>query len=166
MKKYEVMAIIANDLSAADAEAQAKKSVLDRVTEMKGKVTFEDFWGEKGFAYKIEGEKWGYYFVAQFEISPEKIAELERELNIDKKIVRFLVTALTKKSGEPVKYADLLKKQVEAKKEAEIAEVEAKTTPTKKEMETEKSADQKPTEKKDAVDKKLDAIMDDASLDL
>ena len=165
------MAILANDLNEADAAAQAKKSILDRVTELDGKITFEDFWGAKGFAYKIHGEKWGYYFVTQFEIDPNKITELEREWNIDKKLVRFLLTTVTGKLENPVKYSELLENQAASKKEAEIAAVEAKATLTAKRAAVKKETaapakTEKTEEKKDSVDRKFDAILDDASLDL
>lgn len=157
------MAIIANNLNEAEAKEQAKTSLMNRIAEHGGKTTFEDFWGARGFAYKIENEKWGYYFVCQFEIEPGEIAKIERELNIDGKIVRFLFTAVDAKMPAPVPYAEYQKKAEEAKKalaDAEAAAAEEKVAAKSA------AATPKKEEKKDEVDKKLDQILDDASSDL
>ncbi len=167
MKKYELMAIIVNNVDEKVAQDVAKSSILKRITEFGGKITFEDFWGERGFAYKINGEKWGYYFVCQFEIEGKNIAKLERELNIDTKIVRFLITTVDSDIA-PEKYEDI---QARAKaattKPEESTPVEEKESTSKKEK-TEKEVEevQKDTPKKDAVDKKLDQIMNAASAEL
>ncbi len=158
MNKYEIMAIISNAMTAKEAEAQVKSSLTDRIAELGGKVTFEDFWGERGFAYKIDGEKWGYYVVLQFEMSAENTATFRRELNIDTKVVRSLITAVDKNAPAPKTYADMQKEAAKlAKKEEKPAEEKAETpkkAPAKKEE----------APKKDDVDKKIDAIFD-AELD-
>ncbi len=175
MKKYEIMAIIVNNVDEKEAKKAADESLKKRISNFGGEITFEDFWGAKGFAYKIEGEKWGYYVVYQFNIDGSKLSEMEHELNIDKNIVRFLVTKVEKDMPKPVKYIDMKKTEkieevVEegkiekpAKKEVIIkkAETPKKEAPAKK---TEKKEDKKIN--KDEVDKKLDAILDDASLGL
>ena len=164
MKKYELMAIIVNNVDEKVAQDVAKSSVLDRITEFGGKKTFEDFWGARGFAYKINGEKWGYYFVCQFEIDGKNIAKLERELNIDTKIVRFLVTSVDN-GISPEKYED-----IQARAKAANVKTEEPTTPAEpKESSTKVTPEKevsKTEPKKDAVNKKLDQIMDAASAEL
>lgn len=166
------MAIIANDLDEKKAVSQVKESLADKITEQKGSVTFEDFWGAKGFAYKIHGQKWGYYVVLQFELDPENLSELEREWNIDPKVVRFLVSKVDPRAGDPVTQAERVKEMEAQKKEDEIAEMEAETKKAasvkkaKSEDAASKTEEKDSEGKKDAVDKKLDQILDDASLDL
>lgn len=157
------MAIIANKLNETEAKTQAKTSLTDRITEFGGKTTFEDFWGARGYAYKIDGEKWGYYFVCQFEAAPDAIAKIERELNIDGNIVRFLFSTVDEKMPAPVKYADYQKKAEDAIKAKATAEADAAEEQVAR---REAAATPKKEEKKDAVDKKLDQILDDASADL
>ena len=158
MKKYELMAIIVNNVDEKVAQDVVKSSILSRVTEFGGKTTFEDFWGARGFAYKINGEKWGYYFVCQFELAGANITKLERELNIDKQVVRFLVTSVDKKSPAPEKYKALKARSEAAKKKDEVVE--------KKPLEKKIVSPKKEEPQKDAVDKKFDQIMDDASAEL
>ncbi len=172
MQKYEIMAIVANDLKAKDAEKYVTDEICSLIKTSGGTMTFEDFWGERGFAYKINKEKWGYYFVGQFEIEPAKIEELKREWNLAKKIVRFLITKVDSKSPEIKKYEDMKKEIVAEIKEKKIAETETtakkeskkikKTAPTVENKKTEKAVEPK----KDAIDKKLGEILADSSLDL
>jgi small subunit ribosomal protein S6 len=159
MKKYELMAIIVNNVDEKVAQDIAKSSILNRVAEFGGKTTFEDFWGTRGFAYKINGQTWGYYFVCQFEMEGVMVTKLERELNIDNQVVRFLVTSVDAKSPTPEKYEALKARSEAAKKKKEVTENPEKEvkTPPKKEKEV---------PQKDAVDKKFDQIMDDASAEL
>ena len=134
MKKYEIMVIIKNDLGEQEAQDYIKTAIDGRITEMGGKVTFQDFWGARGFAYKIKGMKWGYYYVAQFDVDPAKTLELRRELNIDRSVVRFLITEVDKKAPAPMKYADMQKanKALEKDKEVEAAPVLVETKTAKK----------------------------------
>ena len=163
MKKYEIMAIIVNNIDEKAAKTAADESLKKRITTFGGKTTFEDFWGAKGFAYKIEGEKWGYYAVYQFDIDGSKLKELEHELNIDTKIVRFIITKVEKDMPKAIKYSDMkTETPVVVEEKTEEAEKPAKkvTAPKKMEKKAENAVD------KDEVDKKLDAILDDASIGL
>ena len=171
MKKYEIMTIVHNSFKTADAKKYVEEAINGRIKNFGGKVTFEDFWGEKGFAYIIEGEKWGYYNVTQFEMDPAKTIELRSELNIDNKIVRFLITNVEENDPEP-KTKETMDKENEARekeKEIEAAADAAKAvkvkTAAKAESKKEASAP-KAEPKKDDVDKKLDQIIEDSTADL
>ncbi len=178
--KYEIMAIIDNSLDEKAAEKQAQDSLVKRIKALKGEVTFEDFWGARGFAYIIKKQTWGYYVVLQFTLSPAALQELKKELNIDKHIVRFLVTKVDKKAPVPRKYADVKKEWEALEKERKIAEIDQKpkrkiSTASKPSVEKNdeevKSSEKKSTKKvatpkKDDLDKKLDKILEDSSIDL
>ncbi len=175
MQKYEIMAIIENSLDANAAEAYAQENIALRIEkEFGGKITFTDFWGERGFAYQINKQKWGYYVVYQFDMEGEKAQELRHELNLDAKIVRFLISKVEKGQPEPKPYAEM-KAEYEAqeKKKADEKKVkEAPKRPGKREKLTTVKEEPAKTEApkteapKDDVDKKLDAIIDESSEDL
>ena len=57
-----------------------------------------DEWGRRRLAYKIEKFSQGYYVLADFAGLPTGVAELERNLKIDDRIIRFLSV----KTGENV----------------------------------------------------------------
>ncbi len=164
MKKYELMAIIVNNVDEKVAQDVAKSSVLKRVTDLGGKITFEDFWGTRGFAYKIQGQVWGYYFVCQFEFDGANIVKLEREMNIDNQLVRFLITSVDPSDPAPEKYEELQSRADAAEKKKETNLVEKESIKIEKKIPAKEEKKEEP--KKDAVDKKLDQIMDDASAEL
>ena len=198
MKKYEVMAIFSNTCKEADVEKHIK-SLVDRLKAGKGTVTFEDYWGARGFAYKIEKQTWGYYYVAQFEMEAKALAELRKDLNLEKSIVRFLISTVDPKAPAPRPYAEMKQEYEVSEKEkaAETGKVAkghkesgrpvklstvAKEEPSKPEAEVSVApkteakkvavapappvAEKKDTPNKDAVDKKLDDIINDSALDL
>jgi small subunit ribosomal protein S6 len=172
MQKYEIMAIIANDLKEKDAEKYATEEICALVKNSEGTMTFEDFWGERGFAYKINKEKWGFYFVGQFEIEPAKIETLKREWNLSKKIVRFLITKVDSKSPAAKKYDDVRKENI-AQDKKKVIETESKVKksvkkekPNTQPISTEVVLEKATKPKKDAIDKKLGEILADSSLDL
>ena len=109
MQKYELMAIIANSLDAKAAEKHAKDLDGRVEKEFNGKITFSDFWGERGFAYKINKQKWGYYHVSQFNMEADQAQGLRHELNLDNDLVRFMITKVDPKAPLPRKYADMKK---------------------------------------------------------
>ncbi len=158
MQKYEVMVIVQNDRASAEALAFTKEQVVKKINGLGGKVTFEDFWGERGFAYKIKGMKWGYYFVCQFDAEADVPKQLTKDWNITKGMVRFMISKVDKKAPAPISYADMQKNWVKQAQEADIAEIDegvkvaAPAAPA--------------APKKDAVDKKLDAVLDSSSVSL
>lgn len=186
--KYEVMAIITSSLDEKAALQQANDSVIKRIKDLKGNVTFEDFWGARGFAYIIKKAKWGYYFVAQFEMEESDVLEFKKELNIDGKIVRFLLTRVNPKDPAPRKYEQMKKEweslEKETKIESKLSEMDApkkktakpevkkesistEVAPDKEEKKVVKAEVKKTSApKKDLVDRKLDEILEDSSLDL
>ncbi len=163
MQKYEIMAIIENSLDASAAEQYVQDSVVKNVSELKGKMTFEDFWGERGFAYKIKKQTWGYYYVGQFEMDPLEVAQLRHELNLDLKVVRFLISKIDAGSPEPKKYADMKAENAAQEKartkskevKKENPHTKAKLTTVKKEKVEEVNLD--------AIDAKLSKIIDEST---
>lgn len=127
--KYEIMVIVQNDRKEAEAKGFCKEKIVGHIESLGGKITFEDFWGDRGFAYMIDGQKWGYYFVAQFDAEPSKIETLTADFNILKGLVRFLISKVDKKAPAPVKYEEMRKNWTQKVKEDAIADVEA--TPSK-----------------------------------
>jgi small subunit ribosomal protein S6 len=121
MQKYEIMVIITNKLAESQAKEQATDSIDKRLIELGATMSYQDFWGSRGFAYKINAEKWGYYYLAQFEIDGQKLDEFKQDLNIDKSVVRFLITKVDKKASVPEKYEDVKKANLALEKAKEAA---------------------------------------------
>ncbi len=167
MKDYEIMVIVKNNLDKIQAEKFCNEAIVDRITKAGGKITFQDFWGERGFAYKIKQMTWGYYFVARFSINGAALMEIKRELNIESDLVRFLITSVNKKTCPPRKYADM-KAEYESQEKALMDEkkVQEKPKNSKPEKLTTIKEEPKPVAKKDALDKKLDDIVSESAQSL
>lgn len=159
MITYEIMAIIKSDLSESDAKNYFQEGIIDRIKNHGGATSFEDFWGSRGFAYKIKQYVWGYYCVAQFTLSAEKLQEMRHELNIDTQILRTLITKVEKDAPAPRKYADM-KKEYEAQEKGKKGEAEKAAAPTREKLTTVAETPKKEAPaKKDAVD----ALVDDSA---
>ena len=90
MNKYEVLYILAANADEAVKEAQVEKySAL--VTANGGEVESVNKWGNKRFAYEIDGKNDGYYVLMNFTAKPEFPQELERQMRISDEVIRYMV---------------------------------------------------------------------------
>jgi small subunit ribosomal protein S6 len=78
-----------------EADESVVSGALDRITrivsEGGGTVGNVDRWGRRRLAFEIERQSEGYYLVVQFTAEPERIAELERALQLADEVWRFKV---------------------------------------------------------------------------
>ncbi|MCK5460507.1 30S ribosomal protein S6 [Candidatus Gracilibacteria bacterium] len=165
MQKYEIMAIVKNSLDEITAKKVCQTQILDKIKKLGGNISFEDFWGERGFAYKINKQTWGYYFLAQFELDGANLSEMKQELNLEKELVRFLISKVEKNAATPRKYSEI-KAEYEAqekKKQVENTPKEEKKSTRREKLTTIKEKESSPSPKKDDVDKKLDDIISQSS---
>ncbi len=90
MNKYEIMFIVKSNLEEKEVKETAKiyESFLK---DMKSSsVTLKD-WGSKKFAHPIKKEVRGFYFILNSECNADTIAELDRRMRIDEKVLRHLI---------------------------------------------------------------------------
>ena len=89
MAFYESVVIARPELT----EVQVDKLVNDLseiITKDKGKIIKIEKWGLRSFAYKINKNKKGHYFMLNLESAPSTIFEYERKMRINEDIIRFL----------------------------------------------------------------------------
>src|SRR6185295_2737575 len=125
VQNYEVMLLLTPDLS----EEQVHKEIAEikkEITSHGGEVTFEVFWGRKKLAYPVKKEESGFYQVLLFSATPSFIPLFEKELKINKKLLRHLIT-ITPKGYQPITSGE-----VEASEEQYVSEFKAKKTNVKK----------------------------------
>lgn len=90
MNKYEVLYILAANTEEAVKDAQVEKySAL--VTANGGEVESVNKWGNKRFAYEIDGKTEGFYVLMNFTAPAEFPQELERQMRISDDVIRFMV---------------------------------------------------------------------------
>ncbi len=116
MRRYETTFIVNPDLGEEEIQATINKFTRI-ISGQGGTVLKQDEWGRRRLAYKIGKFTHGYYVLADFAGDPATLAELERNLKLDDRIIRFLSV----KIGENVNVEALLaeiaakiKKQEEA----------------------------------------------------
>ena len=100
-------------VNAVLSESQIK-DIVQRVnafvTENGGNLMQSDEWGQRRLAYPIEKKRNGYYVNMYFEGPPELVAKLERAMQINEDIMRYLTL---KYDAKMVRHYE--KQQAEAK---------------------------------------------------
>lgn len=93
MAKYELMVVIDPFLEEAETQALVEKC-QEQVKRRGGNITQVDSWGKRRLAYPINKKVEGYYLLVMFEgeLEGAAIAEAERTLRLDEKIMRVMVT--------------------------------------------------------------------------
>ncbi len=133
MNKYEIT-IITKENPAGGGPVKKEIESLD------GKVLDANTIGQRKLIFPIKKETAGYYTVVNFEISPEKVLELNKKLSLKSEILRYLIlTAEAAKTAAP-KVAKKAEKSIEP-------EIIAQPIEESKEEITEKPKEEKAVEK-------------------
>ena len=136
MQKYELMILVWADQNNEKSAKEAIAWVKQYLDSKWAKIFYDEYWGIRPLAYTIDKNKEGYYNVYNFEANWEIITELENFLNIDKNIIRSLVSKIednyqpfTKDEldeAEKVRYQETLQKRKMKKKMVEKPPIDLK----------------------------------------
>ena len=88
MRMYETIYIVQPDLGDEEIKALSTK-VQDIVANMNGDFKRLEDWGTRKLAYAINKNPRGRYFYLRFDGDSALIAELERRLRLDDKVIRY-----------------------------------------------------------------------------
>ncbi|HOW57883.1 MAG TPA: 30S ribosomal protein S6 [Smithellaceae bacterium] len=89
MNRYEIVVIVKADLAEEEITKLTERSQTI-ITERKGFIAKVDKWGKKRLAYEINKQKDGFYFFIDFVGNGAIVAEIERNLRIDDRILKFM----------------------------------------------------------------------------
>ena len=92
MKSYEIAFIVHPDLEDA-AYNEVVERVQEQVKNAGGTITKVDEWGRKKLAYEIRKISEGQYVFLYTEMDPVVCTELERTMQLNESILRFMITA-------------------------------------------------------------------------
>jgi len=121
-RMYETIFIVQPDLADDDLKALSAK-VQEIIVSMKGDLKKLEDWGMRKLAYPINKFSRGRYYYLRFDGDAALIAELERRLRLDDKVIRYQSVKLESEiAAPPVRTAP-----VEEAAVAEPAEVAAET---------------------------------------
>lgn len=93
VNNYEVVVIMHPDASVEDQKELFRKN-KGIIKDFKGEVYSLDTWGKRTLANSIEKTRRAIFFHSFFNAGPAAIAELERTMRINDKVLRYVHTRL------------------------------------------------------------------------
>ena len=137
--KYEIDLIIALDQDGSTPK-ETFQWVQNFITEDGGTILHTSAMGNKRLAYEIQKRKDGYYGIIYFEAEPTIWEELERQLKLNKAVLRYMSLKLTKAAIAELLDEKIIKNaELAAEEESEQTFDESEDTEVKAETEEEAS---------------------------
>jgi small subunit ribosomal protein S6 len=119
MNHYETIYIV-NPTLDDDSLKEAIDKFSDLIKKLKGSIVKVNEWGKRKLAYEVKRFDKGYYVVLDFCALPKMLTELERNLKLDDRILKYI----TVKIDENVDLKDLVSKEKEIEDTIEESHVE------------------------------------------
>ena len=110
MRRYEILYIAHADSSDDELNEHIERYKAI-ITNSKGIVVKIDKWGMRKLAYEIKKQTKGIYFLMDFAGESATVPELERNLKIDDRILKFL-TVLKDSEVDPLELEKEIKGEV------------------------------------------------------
>ena len=107
MALYEHVFLARQDLAQAQVDALAE-TATKIVEENEGKVTKVETWGLRSLAYKIAKNRKAHYVMLNIDAPAGVVAELERQTQINKDIIRYMTVKVDELETGP---AAMMRKQ-------------------------------------------------------
>lgn len=96
MREYETIYLLKPDL-APDQVKIIREKVADLVQKHQGHVLVQTDWGKRRLAYRIQKLKFAQYIYMLYLDSGSAVAEIERILKYDDRVIRFLTVKVKDK---------------------------------------------------------------------
>lgn len=93
MRKYETFFIVDPDLPD-DATSNVDEKLKSIISSQGGVVLNYTPWGKKKLAYPVKKRSRGLYILAEYSGGPELVAELERNMRLDERVLKFITVKL------------------------------------------------------------------------
>jgi len=100
MALYEHVFLARQDLAQAQVDALAEQATKI-IEEGKGKVVKTETWGLRSLAYRIAKNRKAHYVMLEIDAPTGVVAELERQLNINEDIIRFMTVRVDEHENGP-----------------------------------------------------------------
>ncbi|MBI2956370.1 MAG: 30S ribosomal protein S6 [Acidobacteria bacterium] len=88
MRTYEVIFVLRPDLPEGEVDALVEP-LKEAVAGTGGQVTKAEKWGKRALAYRVRGQREGYYVLFEIEGAGEALRELERRLKVTEPVIKF-----------------------------------------------------------------------------
>jgi len=100
MALYEHVFLARQDLAQAQVDALAEMATKI-IEDGKGKVVKTETWGLRSLAYRIAKNRKAHYVMLEIDAPTGVVAELERQLNINEDIIRFMTVRIDELENGP-----------------------------------------------------------------
>lgn len=100
MPLYESTFIVRQDAQKSDVSKLADQ-LAKIITDQKGKVVKNEYWGLRTLAYIINKNRKGHYVHLALDAEPAAVKELERKAGLDENIIRQLTVRVEKHTDTP-----------------------------------------------------------------
>lgn len=89
MPLYETTLIVRQDITKSDATKLAD-NFAKIITDDKGKVEKNEYWGLRTLAYVINKNRKGHYVHLNIDAEPAAVKEMERKMRLDDNVIRHM----------------------------------------------------------------------------
>lgn len=89
MPLYECVLIARNDVTQQQVEEIAN-GVASLIESEEGSVQKREYWGLRNLAYRVKKNRKGHYMLLGVDAKPTTIKEIERQLNLNEDVLRFM----------------------------------------------------------------------------
>ena len=144
MRRYETLFIITPESTEEDLNAVATK-FQDMVASMDGIVASYQDQGKKRLAYSVRKQDKGFYVLMDYIGSPDLVAEVERNMRLDDRILKYLTVKLSDRL-DPASIKEHVPEPKKPTESAEDSEPEKDPTPEAKEPEQDPTLETKESE--------------------
>ncbi len=100
MALYEHLFLARQDMAVAQVDSLAA-SVSDIITSNGGTVVKTETWGLRSLAYKIAKNRKAHYVLLEFDAPGPVVAEVERQLQINEDVIRYMTTKVDAHEAGP-----------------------------------------------------------------
>lgn len=90
MRQYEMTYLLSDKVNDNEITAATGK-INGIITGRKGKVLGEENWGRRKLAYPIAKQDFATYITLNFELEPDQLAKVIRDLRLSKEVIRHLI---------------------------------------------------------------------------
>ena len=90
MRNYELMILLDPNLQEEEISALLKEA-QQTIANNQGKIIKVNQWGKRTLAYDIKKFREAFYVIIDFELEPENIANIEKSIKFEEKIIRYLL---------------------------------------------------------------------------
>ena len=90
MIKYEIVCIVSGEFSEKEVK-DVESNLVTTLSSNDAQSPLTKIWGKRSLAYPINKNDEGYYIQANFEMSQDKIKNVDEALRFDQKIIRYLI---------------------------------------------------------------------------